>query len=160
MKINLFLILLQLGWLMGCDVKPENQDDFSTDTTSIDSSQRMPTDGLKANDTLVSPADTTLKKFSNERFKDVTVKPLGQNKFEISGKAQIFEANFGWVIEDGHNELKNGYEMTDAGAPEWGNFKFTVEAQKQRPNSTLHIVLYESSAKDGSRVHELPVPLY
>lgn len=159
MKTNIFLIILQLGWLVACDFKTENQDSAS-DTTSIDSSFAASADGVQSNDTLISPADSTRKTFSNERFKDVTVKPLSQNKFEIQGKGQIFEANFGWVIEDGHNELKEGFEMTDAGAPEWGEFKFTVEAEKERPNSTLHIILFESSAKDGSRVHELMVPLY
>jgi hypothetical protein len=49
--------------------------------------------------------------------------------------------------------------MTDAGAPEWGRFSFTVEAVKKRANSTLHIILFESSAKDGSRQYELPILL-
>lgn len=98
--------------------------------------------------------------YSNARFKNVTVKRTGDHTFLIKGKAQIFEANFGWVIEDGHNELYQGHEMTDAGAPEWGNFSFTVNAKKKKSNSTLHIILFESSAKDGSRQHELPVLLY
>jgi hypothetical protein len=63
-------------------------------------------------------------------------------------------------VEDGHNELKKGFESTDAGAPAWGDFSFTVEAEKERPNSTLHLVLFATSAKDGSRGHELPVYLY
>ncbi|HEY0750986.1 MAG TPA: Gmad2 immunoglobulin-like domain-containing protein [Chitinophagaceae bacterium] len=100
------------------------------------------------------------KVYANKRFKDVTVENVGENKFRIRGKGQIFEASFSWVIEDGHEELKKGYEMTDAGAPEWGNFDFTVEAVKKRPNSTLHLVIYEVSAKDGSRQYELPIKLF
>ena len=100
------------------------------------------------------------KVYANKRFKDVTVEKVGENKFRIRGKGQIFEAAFSWVIEDGHEELKKGYEMTDAGAPEWGNFDFTVGAYKKRPNSTLHIVIYEVSAKDGSRQYELPIRLF
>ena len=96
----------------------------------------------------------------NERFKDVTVEKTGENTYTISGKGQIFEANFNWVIEDGHEELQKGYTMTDAGAPEWGNFSFSVTAPKKNPNSTLHIILFESSAKDGSRQYELPILLY
>jgi hypothetical protein len=49
--------------------------------------------------------------------------------------------------------------MTDAGAPEWGNFNFVIEVAKQRSNSTLHLILYETSAKDGSRQHLLPIKL-
>jgi hypothetical protein len=99
------------------------------------------------------------KTYANTRFKDVTVMKAGENTYRIRGKGQIFEASFGWVIEDGHNELAKGFAMTDAGAPEWGKFDFTVEAKKARANSTLHLILFETSAKDGSRVYELPVPL-
>jgi hypothetical protein len=98
--------------------------------------------------------------YFNERFKDVIVRQLGANKFLIHGRAQVFEANISWVIEDGHDELKQGHVTTDAGAPEWGNFSFTVEAIKNRENSSLLLILFESSAKDGSRQHELPILLY
>ena len=99
------------------------------------------------------------KKYSNKRFREVTVTKSDTNQFQITGIGQIFEASFGWVIEDGHNELQEGHEMTDAGAPEWGNFNFTVSVDKARENSTLMIILYETSAMDGSRQYELPIPL-
>lgn len=101
-----------------------------------------------------------LKTYSNKRFKDVTVEKTGEHTFLITGKGQIFEANFGWVVEDGHYELKKGFEMTDAGAPEWGNFSFTIDVSKKQENSTLHLILFETSAMDGSRQHELPIILY
>lgn len=100
------------------------------------------------------------KTYSNERFRNVTVEKTGTNSFLIKGGAQVFEASFGWVIEDGHRELKDGFQMTDAGAPEWGAFSFTVTVEKERENSTLMLILFESSAKDGSRQHELPLVLY
>jgi hypothetical protein len=106
------------------------------------------------------PAETMTpppKTYSNARFKDVTVEKTGEHQYLVRGKGQIFEASFSWVVEDGHNELKKGFEMTDAGAPEWGNFSFTVEVEKERENSTLHLILFESSPKDGSRQYELPV---
>jgi hypothetical protein len=99
------------------------------------------------------------KSYSNTRFKEVTLEKTGQYSYTVQGKGQIFEANFGWVIEDGHDELQNGFQMTDAGAPEWGQFKFSIEVQKPRPNSRLTLILFESSAKDGSRQYELPIPL-
>lgn len=98
--------------------------------------------------------------YSNARFKDVTVEKIQEETFLIKGKGQIFEASFNWVVEDGHDELKKGFEMTDAGAPEWGNFSFTITVAKKRPNSKLHLILFETSAKDGSRQHELPILLY
>jgi len=71
----------------------------------------------------------------------------------------MFEATYNWVVEDGHNELLSGYGTADAGAPEFGNFSFVVHIKKSRANSTLHLILFETSANDGSRQHELPVPL-
>ncbi len=135
---------------------------------------KVKTDSLKIN------ADTTLvniameeirteeppplppapKIYSNARFKEVTVKKTGDHQFLVKGKAQVFEANISWVVEDGHNELKKGFQMTDAGAPEWGNFTFSIDVKKKRDNSTLTLILFESSAKDGSRQHELPIVLY
>jgi hypothetical protein len=98
------------------------------------------------------------KEYANARFRHVTIEEISENQFRIKGEGQIFEASFSWVIEDGHNELKKGFEMTDAGAPEWGKFDFTVEIEKPE-NTTLTLLLFEISAKDGSRQHELPIPL-
>lgn len=99
------------------------------------------------------------KIYANDRFKDVTVQPAPEGKFLVQGKAQVFEASFGWVVEDGHSELAMGHQMTDAGAPEWGNFSFHIMAAP-KPNATLHLILFEVSAKDGSRQHELAIPLH
>lgn len=106
------------------------------------------------------PEPPVLKTYSNDRFRDVTVERIGQDSFVVRGQGQIFEANFGWVVEDGHHQLKDSFHMTDAGAPDWGNFEFGFEVQKVRKNSTLMLILFESSAKDGSRQHELPIALY
>jgi hypothetical protein len=100
------------------------------------------------------------KTYSNKRFKDVTVQRIGQDTFLVRGQGQIFEANFGWSVEDGHYELKKGFQMTDAGAPAWGKFEFTINVHKKRENSTLTLFLFESSPKDGSRQYELPITLY
>lgn len=97
--------------------------------------------------------------YANKRFREVIVENIGEDKFRIKGQGQIFEANFNWVVEDGHEELRSGFQMTDAGAPEWGNFDFIIDVPKKRDNSTLTLILFETSAKDGSRQHELPIPL-
>ncbi len=100
------------------------------------------------------------KTYSNNRFRDVTVERISQDTFLVSGQGQIFEANFNWIVEDGHEELKKGFQMTDAGAPEWGKFEFAINVHKKRQNSTLTLILFESSPKDGSRQYELLIPLY
>jgi hypothetical protein len=146
-----WIYLTSMALLVACS----NNDGRSVTKNDKDSLH----DQSKTKDPVPSQLPSPRKVYANERFKDVTVEKLGNDKYHISGKGQIFEARFGWVVEDGHNELATGFEDTDAGAPEWGNFDFTVEVKKAKAGSTLHLVIFETSAKDGSRVYELPVPL-
>lgn len=148
-----YTILLSLFILVACTKK-----DYSKATTKDDTIATIPetiqvTKGEE-------PEATLPKTYANERFRDVTVERIGQDTFLIRGEGQIFEASFSWIVEDGHEELKKGFQMTDAGAPEWGKFEFGISVQKVRENSTLTLVLFESSPKDGSRQHELAIALF
>lgn len=105
------------------------------------------------------PVAAPARTYANDRFRNVTVQKVAEHRYEVSGAGQLFEAAFSWVVEDGHEELLTGHGMTDAGAPEWGRFRFPVEVRKRRPASTLTLILFESSPKDGSRQHELPIVL-
>ena len=147
-KLILFFVVVGLS---ACG---DNQKKATTETVSDSLENSIDSSLIRENNSSAS-----VKKYSNERFKDVTVTQVSADKFVVEGKAQVFEANISWVVEDGHNELKEGFHTADAGAPAWGNFKFEIEVGKQRPNSTLTLILFESSAKDGSRQHELPVLL-
>jgi len=150
-----YIILLSLMIFVACN----NNNNERKSTPAV-------ADTLKTNpETLQAPIKTKPeallpKTYSNKRFKDVTVQRIGQDTFLVRGQGQIFEANFSWIVEDGHYELKKGFEMTDAGAPEWGKFEFTINVHKKRENSTLTLILFESSPKDGSRQYELPITLY
>lgn len=140
--------------LLACNPRTENK------SSNSDTAQKQQSiDTNKITSSPGSVAQTKPQTYSNQRFKDVTVEKIADNKYIIRGKAQVFEANFSWVVEDGHNEIMKGHNMTDAGGPAWGKFIFSIEVKKQRTNSTLTLILFEISAKDGSRQHELPVPL-
>ena len=147
MKYTIWIATLLL---FACN-EQKNKDSKTTDTSVFNDTVQIsePIDPEKENAT----------EFANERFRQVTIEKKEGNKYQVKGQAQIFEANFNWVVEDGHNELKNGFATTDAGAPEWGNFDFTIDVQKTNEYSTLHIILFEVSAKDGTRQYELPIPL-
>ncbi len=151
MKLILPLIVL---FLLACNSNVEK-----TKPTEVPNLQEQMVDSVIPENNIEKEASSSKKSYSNARFRKVTVDKTGAQTFTIKGEAQIFEANFNWIIEDGHNELQKGFQMTDAGAPEWGAFNFTVTAEKQRPNSTLMLVLFETSGKDGSRQHELLVVL-
>lgn len=99
------------------------------------------------------------KVYANEIFQDVTVIKTKENTYQVKGKARVFEAVMNYVVEDGHQEITQGFIQTSAGAPAWGSFELTLTVNKKEPNSTLHLVLFESSPNDGSRRLELPIPL-
>lgn len=148
-----YIIFLSLMIFVACNNNESTKTPIETDTLKpIPETLQEP---IKTKPEVILP-----KTYSNKRFKDVTVQRIAQDTFLIRGQGQIFEANFSWIVEDGHYELKKGFQMTDAGAPEWGNFEFTINVQKKRENSTLTLILFESSPKDGSRQYELPITLY
>lgn len=142
--------------LLACDAADQKK---STSTVAVDTIKASP--GTTGTGEKLEPEQpASAKSYANRRFRNVVVERVGKDSFLVRGEGQIFEANFGWIIEDGHEELKQGFQMTDAGAPEWGKFTFGIRAEKKRANSTLSLILFESSAEDGRRMDELPVPLY
>ena len=104
MKVFIFFLLL----LCACSDAANNKES-SADSAVVAPPEAKPvqvqpeaedTSGIK-NHIEISSA------YSNARFKDVRVQRTGDHEFLITGKGQIFEANFNWVIEDGQEEVIN-----------------------------------------------------
>jgi hypothetical protein len=149
-------LLIFLGlFAASCNTTTEPSDNKDTSAPKTATTNPPPASGIDDHE----HGRDTIDLYRNARFQNVRVKKIGDSTYSVSGKAQMFEATYMWIVEDGHEELLKGYGTTDAGAPEFGNFSFTFNVKKRRPNSKLHLVLFESSPKDGSRQHELPVPL-
>ncbi|UWG98672.1 GerMN domain-containing protein [Dehalobacter sp. DCM] len=77
----------------------------------------------------------------------------------IKGNAKIFEAVVSYRLKDSTGKiLAQGHTMASAGAPERGDFKATLTFT---PISTGKGVLevFESSAKDGSDVNKVTIPV-
>ncbi len=149
MKIKSIIWLLSI-LLFSCN--NQKSEDSKTDDTLVKE------DSVTISNT-IEPIKEIPKEFSNERFRRVSIEKKEGDKYRVKGEAQVFEATFNWVVEDGHYVLKDGYEMTDAGAPEWGKFDFTFDVKKIDDYSTLLLILFEVSAKDGNHNYELPIPL-
>lgn len=117
-------------------------------------------DASRVTEVSVDPADGRIIRLQNKAFRIFEPRPseaVGAS-FVVRGKARVFEAMFSWELEDGHDVLASGHAMTDAGAPEWGNSAF--EVRYERPtNAHLGLILFVHSPKDGSRDHELILPL-
>ncbi|MGC5327259.1 Gmad2 immunoglobulin-like domain-containing protein [Brevibacillus sp. SYSU BS000544] len=174
------IVLIVAGLLQGClplEKASRNNNSTNQNTAPVNTqpeqpqpeqpqpaTPEQPTNGQQPATETVQPTkpakeEQQPKVYGNETFQNVTVKKVKENTYEVKGKARVFEATFGYVVEDGHNELKKGFVTASAGAPEFGDFQFTIEVAKAEPNSTLMLILFEESAKDGSRIHELPIPL-
>jgi hypothetical protein len=139
-KLSLILSLCLL--IFACDTTQKNSEEEEETTT-----------------TTAPPETEKDTAYSNDRFKEVQIEKVSPDTYKVTGTAQVFEATLSYIVEDGHYELAKGFTTTEAGAPEFGNFDFTVNVEKNEPNSTLMLILFESSPKDGSRTHELYIPL-
>jgi hypothetical protein len=158
--ISILIAVFAVACVSNAENEKINKQDSNVQKTSEIKNDSIPVKGIdKINSSETNQQNNEPNIYANARFKEVVVEKIGLGKFRIVGKGQLFEAALSWIIEDGHNEIYKGFETADAGGPAWGNFNFTVSASKKRPNSTLHIILFEASAKDGSRQHELIIPL-
>jgi hypothetical protein len=129
-----------------------NNKSASSDTTSA-------TGDASQTDEPIDPAFNPPKMYANDRFKDVIIKNTGPTAWSATGKAQFFDRTFGWAVMDGENQLIHGLHQVDAAAPEWGNFDFNFNTGPFDTTHKIELVLFERSPEDGSRSHELKIPL-
>ena len=96
----------------------------------------------------------------NKAFRNIKVSGF-QGNYTVTGEARIFEATLQYEVEDGHSILLEGFETADKGAPDWGNFTINIDISEEHlpENGAISLILFEESAKDGSRINELSVPI-
>ncbi len=85
-----------------------------------------------------------------------------QNRLIVRGLARVFEATIQYEFEDGHYLFEEGFVTAKEGAPSWGEFEVVIELEefKVANNTGIgRVILFEESAKDGSRLHEIHVPI-
>ncbi|GAA0379866.1 hypothetical protein GCM10008968_39610 [Bacillus horti] len=99
--------------------------------------------------------------YENDTFRNIEVS--GENGvYTITGEARVFEANLNYSVTEGHfYYIEDAHETTSNGAPNWGTFTINIDiSEEELPvNGTVTLELYETSAKDGSRMDELFIPL-
>ena len=148
MKIRHILILLVFA-IFSCNKNKTDETEIITNSISTDTMQVEKS----------IQQSKILKEYQNQRFRNVTVEKLENNNFRVKGQAQVYEATIKWTVEDGHYIIIDGFTTATIGAPGWGDFEFTFEAKKAEENSSLTLILFEESAKDGSQLHSLAISL-
>ncbi|MBD0330858.1 MAG: Gmad2 immunoglobulin-like domain-containing protein [Thermoleophilia bacterium] len=76
----------------------------------------------------------------------------------MSGSANTFEATFQVEIVDARGRVvAEDFVTATSGSGTRGTFEASLPFEVDRPGGKL--VVYEASAKDGSRLHEVEIPL-
>jgi len=100
-----------------------------------------------------SPAGPMLVAISPLPFSQISTTAL-----HIEGLARVWEAQFSYTLEDGHDVLASGGIMASGGAPAWG--QFSLDIQFTAPTSPgLTLYFYDLSAKDGSPIDLAIIPM-
>jgi hypothetical protein len=81
------------------------------------------------------------------------------NPFRVTGTANTFEATFQYeVVDPDGNVVANDFVTATSGSGQRGTFDF-VTKPFDSPPGTGALVVFEYSAKDGSRIHEMRIPV-
>lgn len=74
-----------------------------------------------------------------------------------SGVARVFEATVNYALETKSGKvLEEGFTTASIGGPKWGKYDFEVY---RIPNKAYYIVIFTTSARDGSRQNEIKLKL-
>ncbi len=159
---SVVLIVLALG-MSGCASNNDSTNKPSGSSSTTDKPAAAPSSNTPAEQPAKeghSDQDEPQIVASNEAFRIYQPAPdstVGQS-FVVKGQARVFEAVLNYSVEDGHNILAEGFANASMGAPEWGDFTFTVKIDT--PTSpTIMLSIFEASAKDGKPIHVLRIPL-
>ncbi len=133
----------------------ENNSDTDEEAEPDATEEEEPTETEPAEE-----ADSTEVVAENEAFQIFEPAPNTEvkNQVVVRGLARVFEGTIQYAFEDGHFILEKGFTTASKGGPEWGEFELTINLANAI-DGHYSIVLYEESAKDGSILHELIIPV-
>lgn len=183
--LKLFILLIFCGSLVACvsnkneesnanlndqnksteEQSDENQNNDSKDNKDVDANNNNETNqnqNVEENDSETENENNDESKIviENDAFKVFEPAPNLKVSEDIivSGLARVFEGTVNYEFEDGHFIMDEGFATASEGAPGWGEFEFTVNIDGAIDGSAS-VILFEVSAKDGSRIHELIIPV-
>jgi germination protein M len=115
----------------------------------------------------VRAVNTGGKTYTRAHFEDLTPAILVESPLpfqavsaplRVTGTANTFEATFEYELLDPAGKvLSKHFETATSGSGTRGTFDFTVPFEA--PNGLGKLVVFERSAGDGSRIHQVEIPL-
>jgi hypothetical protein len=115
---------------------------------------------IEGHDMNEQPVGSSVLELENNAFRKIEVE--GSNgEYTITGEARVFEATLKYRVTDGHVYFIEDFHTASDGGPNWGTFLLEIMiAEEDLPvNGTLTLELYEESAKDGSEINVLIIPI-
>jgi germination protein M len=111
--------------------------------------------------------DVDGKSYTRADFEDLTPAILVESPLpfqavsaplRVTGTANTFEANFNYELLDPAGKvLSDDFVTATSGSGTRGTFDFTIPFEA--PNGVGKLVVFERSAADGSRTHQVEIPL-
>lgn len=78
----------------------------------------------------------------------------------VRGIGRLFEAAADWALYDSEGlPLAEGFTMASTGGPDWGTFEFVIPYEVEREQLGA-LMMWEVSARDGSRIHLVEHPVW
>jgi hypothetical protein len=114
-----------------------------------------------------APVEVGGKRYTRAEFEDQTPAILVESPLpfqtvsaplRVTGTANTFEANFEYELRDPAGKILSEHFVTaTSGTGTRGTFDFTIPFEA--PNGVGKLVVFERSAADGSRIHQVEIPL-
>ncbi len=147
--LMMMVILISLGLLAGCGntgnigMEPEDGQPGEVNNGAFDAEENS--------------QEVVLENMAFKIYEPVPHAEV-QDIIVVRGLARVFEATVQYEFEDGHFIFDKGFTTATEGAPGWGEFEIIIELE-EKINGSCRVILFEESAKDGSRMHELQIPV-
>ncbi|MGM0877436.1 MAG: Gmad2 immunoglobulin-like domain-containing protein [Bacillota bacterium] len=165
MKVTLkkmFFLLLSVLMLVACTQEQEPQKPSQEEQTQIE--KETDKDALseeKFEEEEVRSNNEKNVAVENEAFRIFEPLPTSEvsTGFSVIGEARVFEGTVQYELQDIQgNVISEGFTTATDSGPEWGDFEISVKYDiDKQTEGTLFI--FEESAEDGSRLHEIQIPL-
>lgn len=160
----MFFLLLSVLVLVACTQEQDPQEPSQEDQTQIE--KETDEDALSEEKKKIKEEEVTSNNekngaIENDAFRIFEPLPTSDvsTGFSVIGDARVYEGTVRYELQDIQgNVISEGFTTATNGGPEWGSFEISVNYDiDEHTEGTL--LIFEESAEDGSRLHEIQIPL-
>jgi hypothetical protein len=159
---KMFFLLLSVLMLVACTQEQEPQEPSQEEQTQIGKE----TDEDALSEEKIKEEDVTSNDEKNEAVENVAFRifePLPTSEvstgFSVIGEARVYEGTVQYELKDIQgNVISEGFTTATGSGTEWADFEISVNYDIDKHTEGI-LFIFEESAEDGSRLHEIQIPL-